>query len=410
MLLPIQNGSTQEYFFSVDPSNDCPEGYGELPAMGVVTGFVTDESGNPIEGTIVEIGGFVGLSNDIGNYSLTTTEGGHSVWAVKTGYAVYHSNVTVIANSTVIHNIVMTRKSNATETHLYDFNQLQTNDNPPPTDFTGRYTQKPVIEEPKKIEGTDYIISVAEIKRKLRQENFLQEQIFFISYKKTSAAANFEVTGDVKDFFELDTNRIILAPNGRETLTYTIFGRANPGIYNGTLEITGDLNASIPIEIEIIDRDKLPVEALLVELEVNTPNTKPGEKLQFQTHLRNLLSDQQYPVQLFYTIQTPDGNETIWSYSTNVFIKTAVSINNEVRLPTTIKTGDYVIRVTANYLDLSTSTNAYFTVGTPFSRSYSSTGFPCGGSLHCSSSPLEELSPTSSSKKRWKARKNSILK
>jgi hypothetical protein len=364
MILPIRNGTNQEYYFTVDPGNNCPQGGGELGAKGVVTGIVTDDKGNPLENVIVETGGVVDLTDAFGNYSIEAEEGAHNIYAVKTGYKVYFSNITIIANTTIIHNIILEPQPDKTQEHLYDFPQVDVSSFT--DDFPGPYTIKPVIEEPKKIEGTDYIISLSEIRRKLRIGNYLQEQVFIISYKKATATVNFEIVGDVAPLIQMDQDQLFINPNSKQTMTMTIFGKGEPGIINGTLEISGDLNASIPIEIELLSKDKLPVEALLIEIDVSKKTVKAGETFKFKTDVRNLLSDQQYPVALFYTIQTTDGNTTIWTYNTNIYLRTGVSLIKELRLPQTIKDGDYILTVTANYLGLSSATSTVFTVVVPF--------------------------------------------
>ncbi|MFH1916446.1 MAG: DUF87 domain-containing protein [Nanoarchaeota archaeon] len=363
MILPIRNGTDQEYYFSADPNNRCPEGIGELPITGFVTGIVTDENGNTIENAIVEVAGTVDLTNAQGNYSIEPASGEHNIYAVKTGYKVYVSNLTVPENATVIHNIIMELLPVDQEEHLYDFPESQT---AAPDDLTGRYNIRPILEEPKRIEGTDYIISLSEIKRKLRVGNYLQEQVFIISYKKSTASVYFEVEGDVASLIKLDKENLFINPNSKEEITLTIFGKGDPGIYNGTLKITGDLNATIPIEIELLSKDQLPVEALMIELDTPKKSVKAGDTFKFTTDLRNMLTDQEYPVELFYTIQSSDGNTTIWTYSTNIFLRTGVSLVKEIRIPKTAKDGDYIISVTANYLGLSSSTSTIFAIVVPF--------------------------------------------
>ncbi|MBN1793022.1 DUF87 domain-containing protein [Candidatus Woesearchaeota archaeon] len=137
-------------------------------------------------------------------------------------------------------------------------------------------------------------------------------------------------------------------------------------MYNGSLEITGDFNASIPIIIEILPRDKLPVEALLIDVELAKKNVYPGESLKFKTDLKNLLTDQQYPVNLLFSIQNIEGTETLWTYDTNVFLKTSFSIIKTAQIPRDTKPGDYVLRVTANYLGLNSGTSQIFRIDTPW--------------------------------------------
>src|SRR4030042_4592911 len=110
----------------------------------------------------------------------------------------------------------------------------------------------------------------------------------------------------------------------------------------------------------------LPVQALLIDLELNKKVVYPGTIMKFKTDLRNLLTDRQYPVQLLYTIQDVEGKETIWSYDTNVFLRTSFSMLKNALIARNAKPGDYILRVTANYLGLSAGTSTMFRISTPW--------------------------------------------
>ncbi|MBN2141930.1 DUF87 domain-containing protein [Candidatus Woesearchaeota archaeon] len=378
MLLPIQNADWQNYYIWSDPTDECPEGQGESEWEGWVYGNVTDTSGNPLEGVIVEIGGELDVSeNATGFYNVTNVPEGSnvSIYAMKTGYRVYHNFINVTRGNGTAHNIVLVvdQPPNPPLTGIgpgidEPGDQVTTGIGPGQTDQTksADFDMPPVIQRPKKIEGTDYIISIAEINRKLRIGNFLQEKITLYSFKETSANVFFELEGNVTDLIKLDKESVIIAPRDSDYLTATIFGVGEIGLYNGSLEITGDFNASIPITIEILPRDQLPVEALLIDLELAKKNYYPGEKLRFKTDLKNLLTDQEYPVRLFFSIQDLEGENTLWTYETNVFLKTSFSLIKTAPLPTNAKPGDYVLRVTANYLGLNSGTSQIFRIDTPW--------------------------------------------
>ena len=100
--------------------------------------------------------------------------------------------------------------------------------------------------------------------------------------------------------------------------------------------------------------------------ELNKKVVYPGDILKFKTDLRNLLTDLQYPVNLYYTIQELEGGETIWAYETNVFLKTSFSLLKNALIKKNVKTGDYVLRVTASYLGLTAGTSVIFKVSTPW--------------------------------------------
>jgi hypothetical protein len=375
LLLPIQNSLWQDYYVWSDPSDDCPGGEGTAPWTGYVYGNVTDTTGNPLGGVIIEVADAVTYSDNItGAYNITVREGNWTIYAMKTGYEVYRSNVTILRESGTVHNIVMVAKQPPYPP------TIGPGEDQPGTSFdtgvdetgtetetkTGDFNIPPAVQRPKKIEGTDYIVSISEINRKLRLGNFLQEKVTLYSFKENPATIYFTIEGNVSALIKMDKDSMILLPRSDDYVTLTIFGVGEPGLYNGTLLMSGDVNASIPINIEILPKDRLPVQALLIDLELSKNNIYPGNILKFKTDLRNLLTDLQYPVQLFYTIQNVDGKETIWSYDTNVFLRTSFSLLKNALIQRNAKPGDYILRVTANYLGLSAGTSAMFKISTPW--------------------------------------------
>ncbi|MBN2053027.1 DUF87 domain-containing protein [Candidatus Woesearchaeota archaeon] len=375
MLLPIHNTEWQDYYLWSDPTDTCPEGQGTAPWEGYVYGNVTDTSGNPLGGVIVEIGGEATYSdNTTGFYNVTVREGNWTVYAMKTGYEIYRSNVTVVRENGTAHNIVMVAK----QPPYPPLTGIGPGEDAPGTTTTtgvdaegtktksGEYDMPPVVQRPKKIEGTDYIVSISEINRKLRLGNFLQEKVTLYSFKEKAANIYFTIEGNVSSLIKMDKESMILLSRSDDSVTLTIFGVGDPGIYNGSLVMSGDINVSIPIIIEILPKEMLPVQALLIDLELNKNVVYPGSSLKFKTDLRNLLTDLQYPVQLLYTIQDIEGKETIWSYETNVFLRTSFSLLKNALITAKAKPGDYILRVTANYLGLSAGTSTIFRISTPW--------------------------------------------
>jgi hypothetical protein len=377
LLLPIRNSLSQDYFVWSDPTDVCPAGLGNLPFTGWVFGNVTDTNGNPLDGVIVEVASLVNVSDNLtGSYTIyNIPEGTHYIYAMKTDYKVYRGFVNVSRENGTEHNIILIREEppNPPLTGIgpgidQPGDQTETGIGPGQTDKTkdADYITPPVIQRPKKIEGTDYIVSVSEINRKLRLGNFLQEKVTLYSFKEKSANILFSLEGNITDIVKLDKDSMILAPRSSDFLTVTMFGVGEVGIYNGSLLMTGDFNVSIPVTIEILPRDKLPIEALMIDLELQKKNFYPGELVKFQTNLKNLLTDQQYPVQLFFTIQDTEGKETLWSYDTNVYLKTSFSLIKSAQLPKNVKPGDYVLRVSANYMDLNSAASQIFRIDTPW--------------------------------------------
>jgi tetratricopeptide (TPR) repeat protein len=371
MILPVKNGTSPVYYFFTDPNDVCPQGEGQLPNPGTVEGNVTNSNGDLLPDVIVDVAGRTTLSNANGFYNLSTPSGSYYIFGIKTGYQAYVGRVNVTQGNTTTHNIVMILEAIPNPNTGVGPGQ---NDNVGPGKDVGpgqdvgpgEAPRVPIIEQPKRIEGVDYVISLSRIDRKLVVGNFLQEIVSFYSYKKGVANLRLSIDGDnLSNMIKLDKTSMAIAPNSNDDLTLTIFGEGVPGDYNGSLVIEGDLNEKIPIHIELLSKDKLPVESLFMQLDVADKSIYSSQKLKFTTNLHNLLSDQSYPVNLQYTIQNSKG-ETIWSDISNVYLQTSFSLLKTAQLPVNTPTGDYYLRVTARYLGLTSGSAETFSVVLPF--------------------------------------------
>jgi tetratricopeptide (TPR) repeat protein len=373
MILPLRNGTTPTYYFFTDPNDVCPEGEGELPNPGYVEGNASTSTGQRLEGVIVDVAGRTTITDINGYYNLTVPSGAYYIFGVRTGYQAYVGNVTITPGNTTYHNMILVVEA------VPNPNTGQgvgpgTNDNVGPGEDVGpgqdvgpgEAPRVPIVEQPRRIEGIDYVISLARINRKLIIGNFLQEVISFYSYKQGVANLKFRIEGEnLTSMIKLDKQTMAIAPNTNDQLTLTIFGEGIPGIYNGSLIIEGDLQQEIPITIELLDKDRLPIESLLIMLDIYDSEIFSNQKLKFKTDLHNLLSDQSYPVGLQFTIQDSDG-KTVWTDYSNVYVQTSFSLLKTATLPENLPTGDYVLRVTATYLGLSSGSSAVFSVVLPF--------------------------------------------
>ncbi len=372
------NESATRYYFWTDPNDVCPEGEGTEPNKGVVYGKVTTTTGVPIPGVIVDVAGVTNVTNSSGDYRIQTAEGFHNIWALKEGFQVYHNNVTVVRNNETRHDIVLEE-----EVIPNDYTNVGPGqDNPgvgtgvdeagtgvgPGQDVgPGEAPIMPVVQQPKVIEGKDYIISLTELNRRLRIGQFLQERIYVYSFKKTPASVSFRINGtNVSRLISVDKTQMTVQPNGKGEFVLTVFGVPPEGVFNGSIYLEGDLNATIPVHLEVLPRQQLPIEALQIQVETSEKRYFPSDLVRVKTDLRNMLSDQQYPVRLFFTVQDPEGKETLWTYDTNIFVKTAFSLFKSFKLAPNAKSGDYILRVTASYLDLNSATSTIFHIDVPF--------------------------------------------
>ncbi|MGV8162919.1 MAG: helicase HerA domain-containing protein [Candidatus Nanoarchaeia archaeon] len=363
LLLPLSANGSATYYLWSDPNDICLGGDQDPESLGGVQGNVTDASGNLLPDVIVVVAGVSTISDDVGFYNLTPEIGTQIIIAIKEGYQVYENTVNITENQITIHNIVLELESPPNDyTDVGpDYNS---NSDVGPDVGPGEVPYQ--VQSPTVVEGQDYIIALQSINKKLREGEFIQDVLIIQSMKSTAMNLQFKINGEVANLTKMDKENLIVGPRSQGMMTLTFFGNQPPGVYNGSINISGGLNVEIPLTVEVLDKDKIPIQALLMTL--STPGKKlySGSTLTFRNDLTNLLSDQAYPVKLTYSVQTLDGTTTFWDYSTNVFITTSLSILKNVELPADLKEGDYVIRVTANYQELSSSASHVFTVNLPF--------------------------------------------
>lgn len=346
----------EHYNFFNDPTDYCPSGENPFLDYGNVSGNVTDASGNILDEVLIVVGEYATFSNSsdtIRNYHIRLPVGQYYIFAVKSGYQTYVNQINITFENMTFHNIIMQltpvqNDNQNTKTHDYDY----------------EYEVPPQIQMPARIEGRQFIISISAINRTIKMGEFIQEAVNFQNLKNSSLRVNLRIDGIVKDLIQMDNSQLVIASNENIPLVLTIFGNKEPGVYDGYLNVSGDINAQIPITITIV-KDRLPVEALLLDVEVYNKVVNVGDKLQFRTKLNNMLTATPYPVFLRFTIQNKLGNETYWYDTANINLITSFSLFKEVPITDKLKPGDYVVRVTAEYLGLSSSASDTFRVQVP---------------------------------------------
>ena len=363
MLVPVGGAQTTDYYVFIDPFLECPEGDADEGIFGNIEGVVTDVAGNPIENVIVTVGRFSGVSDETGFYRFSTDAGNRTLFTVREGYRTYIADVLIVEGETTIHNIILEE-----ELPPSDFTDIGPDFEQFPEDGTdvGPGEVDPRPEAPEVIEAEDYWIPFRTISREIREGEFLQEVIIIQSFRNTQMAVQFEMVGNATTIASLDRESVVIPARGQANVTLTAFGRPPLGVYNGSIILTGAIEEEIGLELEVIDRTRMPVQAMLIGTTMSDKNIYSGSRITFRTDLTNLLTDREYPVQLFYTIQNSDGTETIWTDSGNAFLRTSLSLVKRADLPPNLPPGEYVIRTTARYLGLTSTSSHVFEVSLPF--------------------------------------------
>ncbi|MBN2367856.1 DUF87 domain-containing protein [Candidatus Woesearchaeota archaeon] len=382
MMVPMPiNTSNYRYNIFTDPFDDCPEGQeGEYFEPGSVYGWVTDNDTQTfLENVLVAVERKFFITGPDGFYNITDLQpGNYYLVALKAGFNNYVGNITIEESEATLHNISMVfYEEPLTGTGPGVGTGVGPGEDPPGTETEtgegpgvgpgvgpgiGPFFEKP--EEP----GLDHWVSLEKLQKKIRLDTFFRETILVFSFRPGSSNVQFQITGNASEIIEMSDFSAIIEQNEYANISIRGFGIAE-GVYTGAFEVSGDFNDTIPIEISVLGEDKLPIEALLVELEILTRRPLPGNNFRFKIDLQNLLIEDHYDVMLEYFIrgvQAETANNTLYVGNDTVSIITTETIIKDVLIPPEWETGDYYLIVEANYLDLYSRTSTVFELFEPF--------------------------------------------
>jgi hypothetical protein len=380
MVAVPKNTTNLRYNLYTDPYDQCEQGGGgpqETLEKGSIHGWVTEnESGQFLENAIVSINNDIYITGQDGYYNFTDLPAlDFYIVALKTGLANYVDNITIIDEVDLEYNISMKIVFDETLTGTgpgigtgvgpgISF-KTKTDDGPGIGPGVGPGIG-PYLEKPEQF-GIDHWMSLDMLRKRMRLETFFTEHLLIFSFRKETVKVDVKATGDVAEFLELSDSSVTIEPGGYANVT--IKGYAlREGIFTGSIDISGDFNGTLPVELTISDEERLPVEALLVELNPLTQRPLPGKNFKFSVGLQNLLIAEEYDVYLSYFIRGVDADTANYSASIGndtVAIRTSETIIKEFTLPSEWPKGEYYLVVEAYYFDQYSRTSTIFEVFEP---------------------------------------------
>ncbi|GEM_PF-5193980 len=334
---------------------------------GTIKGLVKDELGAVISGATVSVAGKTMQTTSSGFYSANLSEGTHMIVATKTSYENFIGNVTIMAGNTTDKNITM-------KIFVPSVIIQQVSEGKGEGTGTGKtaIVQPTNIRVPPKI--IDYEMSLEKITAKLKKGTYTTFPLLIKNYKKSGLSISFNVEGDAKELLKLSKNSLVISPDSQDTTEVTILANTDPGIYTGKLRIEGDLKKELPIEILIYSEDMLPVEALLLRLELIDSSVNTGGRLRYRMELKNMLQEEGFDVKLQYNI-SDRKNFTAMIDSDSIRLRTANVLMKSSELPKDLKPGDYILVIKADYLNTYSVHTGFFKITEPIYK-YSFLGVP----------------------------------
>jgi len=320
---------------------------------------------------LVAVGTEIDISDANGFYNISHRfpPGTYYVVAIKTGFNNYVGNVTILENSSNEHNISMvlyqeplTGTGPGVGTGVDDpGTKTKTGEGPGVGPGIG-----PFVERPEEF-GKDHFISLDRLYKRMRLNQFFTEHLLIFSFRQDVARVNIKVTGNASELLTLSDSSVTIEPGEYANISIRGLG-LEEGTFTGTIEVDGDFNDTLPVQIIVSDKEKLPVEAMLMNLEVLTRRPLPGNNFRFRVNLQNLLIEEGYDVYLDYYIRGVDietSNNTLYLGNDTVSLLTTHSIIKDILIPPEWDKGDYYLIVEAYYLDLYSRTSTIFELFEP---------------------------------------------
>ncbi|MCK5281913.1 MAG: carboxypeptidase regulatory-like domain-containing protein [Nanoarchaeota archaeon] len=335
---------------------------------GSIAGIVMDANNILLENATVSVAGQTATTNSIGEYFLNIPSGIHNLVAIKSGYDNYIAEVRIGPGNTTFHNITM----NITDVEIVP----GTGTGAGTSDGTGTGTGigpgigPARIERPSPVKVVEkfaeHQLPIDKIVKKLRIGSFLNVPISIINFRTTEVNVRMTIEGEVIPLIELEKTSMTLGPDSTGEFIVTLLGRGEPGVYEGKLVISGDIEAEIPIIIMLYKKDKLPIEGLLIELKVLDDTVYTGNKLRYRVDIQNLLREEEYDIKLIHKITNERTGKQYLIDTDEVIVQTSFSLLKSFTIPDDFELGEHILSVEAEYLEFSSKHTAVFNILRPF--------------------------------------------
>lgn len=337
---------------------------------GTVIGDVKDNTTSEIIPNVsVSIYGTTDYTNSTtGAYLIETLEGTHNIVGIKSGYQNYIGTVEVIEGNITYHNFTMqvyTEPGQGDGLGEGAGAGLGAGQGAglgagkgPGTGIIAKVEQPIVIKE--------FDISVKKILKKLKEGSFIDVPITISNYIEESVDLRFSVEGEIKDMIRMDKNNMVIDGAADGELNLKILANVEPGIYEGSLVVSGDIEEKVPIYVLVLDKERLSVEALILKISPEKKVVTAGSDFKYRVDLQNMLKEEQYKVDLSYSIIGITTNTSIFIEKEDVLLLTSFSLMKKYELPEDLPPGDYQLKVHAEFLDMTNEYATIFKVREPF--------------------------------------------
>ncbi|MBN1544882.1 hypothetical protein JW898_05480, partial [Candidatus Woesearchaeota archaeon] len=351
---------------------------GLLGPNGTIYGKVRNGVNNEsLENATVYIGSWSGTTNETGDYYMNIpTYEFYYIIAIKELYDPYvgnlSGNLSLDPGEFMEYDIYLNESPLLTAVLAGDTGKYE---QPPGTE--GISNETPVLTQPGTENGTGLVIrdvegkiaaylSIRQIKTHIKQDSFVEHTIAFYNFQDKEMTIDLSTEGDIDPIFELSERHLSIMPNSYGEVEITIMGNRPPGVYTGNLLVRGGIDTDLPVEIRISKEGKIPIKTLMLKLDVLKKIIVQGEPVKYKLDLINLFTDRKYKVDLKFFVASINGTRMTEVTNKSITLETFTSLVGQIPIPADFPPADYVIRAQADYLGLTSTADALFTVREPF--------------------------------------------
>ncbi len=207
----------------------------------------------------------------------------------------------------------------------------------------------------------DFSIDKNTISVSLKQREIITEKV---TIKNTGTQKrSFKIsTSRIEDFLTLNEKSFELSPGESKTISLDFITRQTtaPDLYLGKIVITSD-NSKKEILIAIDVSSKKALFDVRVEIPEQFLEVNPGKEIFANIQIFNLGEIGRVDTEIFHIIKDIDGN-IISMEDETIAVETQTSFVKEIKIPASMKSGDYILQVRTKYNNETASSSAWFSV------------------------------------------------
>ena len=219
------------------------------------------------------------------------------------------------------------------------------------------------------ISAAGYEISNDRIYETIKMMDIKTLPVFINNTGSAQLRIGIKVDPNLSDVVMLDRGDLVIGSLKTENFTLTLLGLGNASRI-GYVQLSGDIEKILPVNITTTQDDGQPKVALIVTLELYSPKVQPGKKLSIETTLQNPQEKNSYNVSLTFNLSYQNGSPVyikgISNLSMSLILSSSRSIQNDLQIPANLKVGDYALTAEAEYFGLRSVQSTQFSVYEPF--------------------------------------------